>query len=182
MTTMFVTKASEPVRKDNVALVDSQSDVPAHLQEIVTVEDGYIFIGACIEGKELWPVHSFIAWEHDDACEGGYNVWFKADGHTTLFRHDGAWYQRPTLVKYQEIDWENPVIPDFVKGDSIIDVYDGKIVLHASWGEQTAYAPEPYAVLGYEDGSYALLKLDSDSAREYNICTEEGLIIEPLVK
>lgn len=177
----FVTKAATPKQKNNVALILTQADVPAFLAKTVIVSEGKIYIGTCIEGAELAPVNNFIAWETDESCEGGYNVWCKSNGHETLFMHEGTWYERPTVVKYAEINWSNPEIPAFAT-DAPIDLEKYKIVLHASWGDQTANAPEPYAVLGYPDGSFALLKLDSESARQYNICTEEGRILEPLVK
>lgn len=180
-TTMYVTKSSEPKAKTNVALVDTQEDVPAFLQEIVTVANGHIFLKTTIEGAELCPVHSFIAWEHDDSCEGGYNVWCKSNGFQTLYLYEGVWYEKPSVVKFCEIDWACPSIPDFA-AEAPIELYEDRIVLHAKWGEQTACAPEPYAILGYPDGGHALLKLDSDSAREYFVCTEEGRITGPLVK
>lgn len=181
MANIYVTKAATPKQKDNVALIHTQKDVPAFLAKTVIVSEGKIYIGTCIEGAELAPVNNFIAWEPDESCEGGYNVWYKSNGHDTLFMQKGVWYERPTVAKYTEIDWSNPEIPAFA-ADAPIEVKEGKIVLHASCGDQTAYAPEPYAVLGYPDGSFALLKLDSESARQYNICTEEGRILKPLVK
>lgn len=177
---MYVTKAATPKAKNNVALVHTQADVPEFLKHVI-VSDGNIYIGTCIEGEELAPVNNFIAWEPDESCEGGYNVWCKSNGHETLFMHDGVWYERPQVVKYSEINWACPEIPDFAT-EAPIELFEGKIVLHASWGDQTAEAPEPYAVLGYPDGSFALLKLDSESARQYNICTEEGRILRPLVQ
>ena len=180
MTINFVTKAATPKAKNNVALVHTQADVPEFLKHVI-VSDGNIYIGSCIEGNEVAPVGNFIAWETDDSCNGGYNVWCKSNGHDTLFLHEGVWYERPQVVKFAEIDWSNPEVPDFA-ATAPIDVESGKIVLHASWGDQTAVSPEPYAILGYPDGSFALLKLNSDSARAYNICTEEGRILEPLVK
>ena len=180
MTINFVTKASEPKAKTNVALVLTQNDVPNFLTE-VKVANGKIYIGSCIEGNEVAPVGNFIAWEVDDSCKGGYNVWCKSNGHDTLFIHEGVWYERPQVVKYAEIDWACPEIPYFA-AEAPIELFEGKIVLHASWGDQTAVSPEPYAVLGYPDGSFSLLKLDSESARQYNVCTEEGLILRPLVQ
>ena len=176
---IYVTKAMQAKVKENVSLIRTQDDVPAFLKHVI-VQDGKIFIGTCIEGSEIAPVNNFIAWE-PDACEGGFNVWCKSNGHEVLFWHEGKWYERPQVVKYAEIDWACPEIPDFA-AEAPIELFEGKIVLHASWGDQTAEAPEPYAILGYPDGSFALLKLNSDSARAYNICTEEGMIIEPLVK
>ena len=178
---LFVTKSQEPKRKDNVALIHTQADVPAFLQEIVIVSEDVVYLQTTIEGEELCSVGSFIAWEKDDTCKGGFNVWYKANGHDTLFMHEGVWYEKPTVVKYSEIDWSNPEIPDFA-AHAPIEITDGQIILHASWGDQTATAPEPYAVLGYPDGTFGLLKLDSDSARQYNICSEEGRILEPLVQ
>lgn len=180
-TTMYVTKSSEPKPKTNVALVDTQEDVPAFLQEVVTVMEGHIFLETTIEGAELCPTHSFIAWESDESCKGGYNVWNKSNGFQTLYYHEGVWYERPTVVKYSEINWACPSIPDFA-AEAPLALFEGKIVLHAKWGDQTAYAPEPYAILGYPDGSFALLMLTSESARAYYVCTEEGRILEPLVK
>lgn len=178
--TTFVTKSETLKEKNNVALVNIASDVPEFLRKTVTVSDGKIFIGSCIEGAELCPVGSFIAWEADETCEGGFNVWTKSNGHETLVMIEGRWFEKPTVVKYEQIDWANIQIPTFA-ADAPIEIGDGKIVLHASWGDQTALAPEPYAILGYPDGSFALLKLDSESARQYNICTEEGKILQPLV-
>lgn len=181
MANIYVTKAAEAKVKDNVALINTQEDVPDFLSKAVIVSDGKIYIGTCIEGAELAPVNNFIAWEKDESCEGGYNVWCKSNGHQTLFMQEGVWYEKPTVVKYAEIDWSNPKIPDFA-AEASIELEADKIVLHASWGDQTATAPEPYAILGYPTGGFALLKLDSESARQYNICTEEGRILEPLVK
>lgn len=178
--TMYVTKASEPKVKDNVALVNCQEDVPTFLQGIVTVSNGFIHLTSA-EGKELAPVGNFIAWELDATMPGGYNVWCKSNGHTTLFCDGGHWFERPTVVKYQQLDWGDLKVPEFAV-EAPIELFEGKIVLHASWGDQTAEAPEPYAVLGYPDGSFALLKLDSESARQYNICTEEGRILRSLVQ
>lgn len=179
-TTNYVTKASEPKPKFNVALIYEQADVPDFLTE-VSVANGNIFIGSCIEGNEIAPVGNFIAWEQDDTCKGGWNVWCKSNGWDTLFLHEGVWYERPTVVKYQELDWDNLEVPGFAS-EASIDLFEGKIVLHASWGDQTAEAPEPYAILGYPDGGFALLKLDSESARAYNVCTQEGRILRPLVQ
>lgn len=177
---MFVTKSATLKVKDNVALINCQADVPAHLQKTVIVSNGQIYIGTCIEGAELCPTGSFIAWEADDSCEGGFNVWCKSNGHETLVMIDGIWYEKPTIVKYEQIDWANIQIPAFA-ANAPIEIGDGTIVLHATWGDQSAATPEPYAVLGYPDGSFALLKLDSESARQYYICTEEGRILRPLV-
>ena len=180
-TTMYVTKSAEPKEKANVALIHTEADVPAFLAGIVTVSDGKVFIGTCIEGKELSDAPCFIAWEPDQSCEGGYNVWCKSNGFTTLFQQDGKWFEKPNMVKYEQINWDQLQIPAFAT-EAPIEIGAGTITLHATWGDQSASAPEPYAVLGYADGSFALLKLNSDSAREYYICTEEGRILEPLVK
>ncbi len=182
MTTMYVTKSSEPKVKNNVALVDTQADVPEFLRGIVTVKNGDIYLKTTIEGKELCHVHSFIAWEPDASCEGGFNVWCKSNGHQTLYFYEGVWYERPTVVKYFKINWDAPSIPDFIEDDELIDIMEDRIVLHASNGDQTAMAGVPYAILGYEDGGVSLLKLDTYSAREYFVCSKEGRILEPLVK
>ena len=59
-------------------------------------------------------------------------------------------------------------IPAHLEG--IVTVVDGKIVFHASGGDQAAEAKDgPYAFLAYADGSYALLKLASNSAKEYSV-------------
>lgn len=177
---IYVTKSATLKQKDNVALINTHADIPEFLQETVIVSNGHIYIGECIEGKEVCPVGSFIAWERDDSCASGFNVWCKSNGHETLVMIDGIWYERPTVVKYEPIDWDNLQVPTFA-AEAPIEVGEGTIVLHASWGDQMATAPEPYAVLGYADGSYALLKLDSESARAYYLCTEEGKILKPLV-
>lgn len=179
MTINFVTKSATPKEKTNVVLVTAQSDVPDFLTEVI-VANGNIYIGSCIEGNEVAPIGNFIAWETDDSCKGGYNVWCKSNGHTTLFQDEGKWYERPTVVKYHEFNWSDLKIPAFA-AEAPIEVGESTIVLHASWGDQTAEAPEPYAILGYPDGSFALLKLSSESARQYFVCTEEGKILKPLM-
>jgi len=179
-TTMYVTKSETLKAKTNVALINTLADVPEFLQETVIVRDGQIYIGECIEGKELCPIGSFIAWERDESCAGGFNTWCKSNGHETLVQIDGVWYEKPTVVLYEELDWSDLRVPEFGK-DAPVDIEGGKIVLHASWGDQTAEAPEPYAFLGYPDGSFALLKLNSESARAYFVCTEQGKVIRPLV-
>lgn len=181
MARKYVTKSDTLKEKNNVALIKSLEDIPEFLRESVKIANGMIYIGECIEGKELCPIGSFIAWERDESCASGFNTWCKSNGHETLVMIDGVWYEKPTVVKFEQIDWNAIQIPAFAT-EAPIEIGEGKIVLHASWGDQTAYAPEPYAVLGYPDGSFALLKLNSDSARAYNICTEEGRILEPLVK
>ena len=141
MANIYVTKSSTPKEKTNVALINCQADVPEFLQEIVIVSEDKIYIGTCIEGVELAPVNNFIAWERDDSCTGGYNVWCKSNGHETLFHDGNKWYERPTIIKYQDLNWSNLRMPEFA-AEAPIDIEGGKIVLHASWGDQTAMAPD----------------------------------------
>lgn len=171
--TQYIIKAEGKAKK-NVALINSASDIPAHLEGIVTVADGKVFIRDCIEGSEVCPVGNFIAWEQDESTKSGWNIWCKSNGHSTLYMKDGQWFEKPKPVRYEEVNWTEPSIPDFMKGANI-EVVDGKIVLHALWGDQDAKAKDgPYAFLAYADGSYALLKLSSDSAKEYFTCDAEG--------
>ena len=180
LSVLFVTKSSELKRKDNVALVNTRDDIPNFLREAVFVSNGKIYIGSCIEGNEVAPTGNFIAWEKDTSCLGGSNVWCKTNGHQTLVSKDGAWYERPTLVKFALIDWSNIQVPEFAT-NADLEIFEKKIVLHAKWGDQTAEAPEAYGLLGYPTGGFALLKMNSPSAREYYRCTAEGEILEPLV-
>ena len=178
---MYVTKnVNGPVRKDNVALINSEADIPEVLHGIVTVVDGMIRINDCKEGRELAPVPMFIAWEEDPKMPSGFNVWCKNDGFDVLYQEDGVWYQKVTVVKAEAIDWDNIQIPEFAAA-APIDIEEGRVILHASWGDQTCKAPEPYFILGYPNGDFALLGLDTKSALDYYVCTETGVIIRKLV-
>lgn len=161
---------AEGKAKKNVALINAASDIPTHLEGIVTVANGKIFI----RDFEICSIGNFIAWEEDKSTESGWHIWCKMNGHSTLYMKDGQWFEKPKPVRYEEVNWTEPSIPDFMKGANI-EVVDGKIVLHASWGDQVAEAKDgPYAFLAYADGNYALLKLSSDSAKEYFTCDAEG--------
>ncbi len=180
---MYLTKnVNGPVRKDRVALIKSAADIPEFLKEVVHCADGKIFFEDCLEGSEIGPVPNFIAWEADPKMPRGINVWIKSDGFDVLFQEDGVWYQRPSVVKAAEIDWDDIRIPAFAANAPIdVDVEERRIVLHASWGDQSAAAPAPYYILGYSNGTFALLGLETQSAREYYICTEKGKVIGKLI-
>jgi len=169
-----------PVRKDRVALINGEADIPEVLKEVVHVVNGKIFFDDCKEGAEMGLVPCFIAWEANSKMPRGINVWIKSDGFDVLFQEDGVWYQRPKVVKAATIDWDNIQIPDFAT-TAPIDIEEGRLVLHASWGDQSCKAPEPYYILGYSNGTFALLGLETESAREYYLCTEDGKVLKKLV-
>ena len=176
MANIYVTR---PKMRVNVALVYNQDDVPEFLTK-VRVFDGKIYNGFCNENNELCSIGNFISWEKNPSCKGGFNVWWKRDGHSTLFWDKWEWYERAPVGEYSEINWACPEIPDFAT-DGPIEVCEDKIVLHTEKGDQVVKAPEPCAIIGYPDDEFVLLKLSSHLAREYRVCRERGKIIRPLI-
>lgn len=163
-------------RRDNIALIHTEADIPEFLKETISVVDGKMCL-ECTEGRELVDFGQFIAWETSDKTGTGYNAWCKSNGFDTIDIIGGEYFERTKPVKAQVIVFGEP-IPDFMKGASIDVGPDGTVVLHAEWGDQTAVPGSSYMFLAYEDGTYALLDLSSESAKQYFVCNVDGNITE----
>lgn len=164
-------------RRENIALIRTEADIPEVLRESIAVENGKLILNCCTEGKETVDFGQFIAWETSDKTTTGYNCWCKSNGFETIDIIGGEYFERTKPVKAQVIVFGEP-IPDFMKGAAIDIGPAGEVVLHAKWGDQTAQPGSNYMFLAYEDGTFALLDLDSESAMQYYICDEDGNITE----
>ncbi|MBR2704044.1 MAG: hypothetical protein IKE91_01075 [Clostridia bacterium] len=163
-------------RRDNIALVHTEADIPEFLRGTITVEDGKMRL-ECTEGREVVEFGQFIAWETSEKTGTGFNAWCKSNGFDTIDIVNGEYFERTKPVKAQVIDFDEPV-PEFMTGAQIDRGPAGEVVLHAAWGDQTAVPGQCYMYLAYEDGTYALLDLDSESAKQYFVCDEDGNITE----
>lgn len=163
--------------RTNIARVCSEADIPAELKNSIVINGGKIELATCKEGKEVCDLGLYVAWEKSDKSPTGWNCWCKTNGFDTIDEVNGRYFERTQPVQAQVIVFGDS-IPDFMSGATIDTEEDGTVHLTAEWGVQTAHPGEKYMYLAYQDGTFALLDLESNSAGQYYICDESGKLTE----
>lgn len=164
-------------KRSNISLVKSPADLPAELQKSISFEDGILTL-TCEEGEEkveLGANGKFICWEKSEQTSTGYNLWCKTNGFDTIDVIDGQYFERTRPVKAMLVQFDGQ-IPDFMSGAKIDIGNNNEVILHAEWGNQIAVPGQKYMFLSYEEGTFALLDLVSESANQYFVCDEGGNI------
>lgn len=186
----------------NLLKVNSATDVakfPEEVQAAIKVyEEGLVVDSLEYAEGEKIPFGSYIAWEHEERCKHGWNLWCKSNAADqlksgVLEEVDGKFRQTKIVpFKAQLFDGEMPEVfaevPTF-KGQ--VMAFPEQLTVLTPWGIASCETGKGFAmvygVFG-EDEEYPfsgmlngnILTVGTQTFFDYYVVNEEGSIIEPL--
>ena len=172
--------AKQPGIKDCVR-INGVNDIPEFLKEVVKV-DGEELVLDCLEGEEICPLGSVIAFEKLES--GKMNVWNKANWRETTTEVDGVFYELPKPNLAVRI---TDTIPEEIVsglGDRFSVLPTGEFQIDAGWGLVTCAPNNGYVVIygKKEDGSLDanFLTKGTPSFSQYYVVDAEGQLYQSL--
>lgn len=178
---MILAKPAKIKEKDAFILLPNT--VPSFLKKNVAFNsDGSKAKIIALEGEEVIPVvksenwkeMTVVAYEKDDRCVNGYNLWWKKNAATTLDYRDGKFYTLPDIVFCDgELMRNNP--PAFLKGADIKQIDENHWGIKPDWSDtylSGAIGEAVWVRYGtHKDGTpdANILDLYTASAREYEV-------------
>ena len=171
----YITIAKKPGIKDCVR-ISSAEDVPEFLKDVVIVSRRNKIILDCLEGIEIVPLGSVIAYEKLES--GEMNAWIKANWKETTREIDGVFYEIPKPVKAVRVTDELPQSVIEGLGDRFKELPDGSFQIDAGWGLVTCAPYNGYLVIygTKEDGTLDanFLTKGTPSFEQYYLVDENG--------
>lgn len=163
--------------------INGVDDIPEFLKDAIKVV-GDTLILDCLEGQEIVPLGSVIAYEKLD--NGKMNVWNKANWKETTREIDGVFYEIPKPYKAVKVTEELPSLVVEGLGERLTKLDDGSFQIDTGRGLAKCAPNNGYVVIygTKEDGSLSanFLTKGTPSFEQYFVLDDEGNIIQTLVE
>lgn len=163
--------------------ISKKEDIPVFLKDVVKIEGDKLVLD-CLEGEEIVPVGSVIAYEKLET--GKMNVWNKANYKETTMEVDGVFYDLPKPNTAIRADFLLPAYASQMLGDKFKELEDGTFQIEVEWGLVTCKPDNGYLVIygKKEDGSLDVnfLTKDTPSFEQYFVLDENGQIVQSLAE
>ncbi len=198
---MYIGKKPAVLNLLFVKTIDDLDDFPMDVKKAIVADvvNGTILIDSLECGQEKVSLPAYIAWEKEDRCPNGYNLWVKSNAPEQLaagkiVEENGHFRQaKVTVYKAEKFTGTYPKIleglPTF-PGQVTID--EEKVLrIVTPWGVSSCKPDEGYVVLygiarssenpkfeGVLDAN--ILTVGTKSFDAYFVCSSEGKIIESL--